>query len=116
MNIIRCFVLAASALILGSLASAPAWATNPVTEIATGDIPEGTLGLGFGWRWGDSPYKGIDDISSVETDESSDVLPFYYYEGKFLFAHGSTAGGEYQLSHVEAIAVVCQSVGGLARR
>ncbi len=67
-------------------------ATNPVTEIATGDIPEGTLGLGFGWRFGDSPYRGIDDISSKETDEESDLLPFYFYQGKYLFSHGSTAG------------------------
>ena len=67
-------------------------ATNPVTEIATGDIPEGTLGLGFGWRFGTSPYRGIDDISSKETEEDSDLLPFYYYEGRYLFAHGSTAG------------------------
>ena len=75
-----------------STASTKSFATNPVTEIATGDIPAGTLGLGFGWRWGDSPYKGIGDISSMETDENSDVLPFYFYEGKYLFAHGSTAG------------------------
>lgn len=67
-------------------------ATNPVTEIATADIAEGTLGLGFGWRWGDSPYKGIGDISSMETDEDSDILPYYFYEGRYLFAHGSTAG------------------------
>ena len=78
--------------ILLSTASTISLATNPVTEIAAGDIPSGTLGLGFGWRWGDSPYKGIGDISSMETDENSDVLPFYFYEGKYLFAHGSTAG------------------------
>jgi outer membrane protein len=57
-----------------------------------GDMPRGTLGQGFGWRWGDSPYVGIDDISSRESDQSSDILPFYYYEGEYLFANGSTAG------------------------
>ena len=75
-----------------STASTKSFATNPVTVIATGDIPAGTLGLGFGWRWGDSPYKGIGDISSMETDENSDVLPFYFYEGKYLFAHGNLPG------------------------
>ncbi len=81
-------------LVLSCLAASapPAYAVNPVTEIATGDIPRGTLGLGFGWRFGQSPYAGIDDISSKETEEDSDLLPFYLYEGKFLFAHGSTAG------------------------
>ena len=79
-------------LLASMLLATPSVATNPVTEIATGDIAAGTLGLGFGWRWGDSPYKGIDDISSKETDESSDLLPFYFYEGKFLFSHGSSAG------------------------
>ena len=85
--------LASRALLITICAlPASALATNPVTEIATADVPEGTLGLGFGWRWGDSPYPGIGDISSMETDENSDVLPFYYYEGRYLFAHGSTAG------------------------
>lgn len=69
-----------------------AMATNPVTEIATSDVPEGTLGLGLGWRWGDSPYRGIGDISSIETGQDSDLMPFYYYEGRYLFAHGSSAG------------------------
>lgn len=81
----------ALALALG-VAGMPAQAVNPVTEITTGDLAPGTLGLGFGWRFGDSPYRGIDDISSKETEQDSDLLPFYYYEGKVLFAHGSTAG------------------------
>lgn len=88
-----CVLLFRSILLVSFFALAPsALSTNPVTEIATADVPEGTLGLGFGWRWGDSEYKGIGDISSIETDEDSDVLPFYYYEGRYLFAHGSTAG------------------------
>ncbi|AQA17635.1 hypothetical protein BST95_04675 [Halioglobus japonicus] len=78
--------------LLMAVACMPVHAINPVTEIATGDISAGTLGLGFGWRFGDSPYRYIDDISSKETEENSDILPFYYYEGKYLFAHGSTAG------------------------
>ena len=69
----------ALALALG-VAGMPAQAVNPVTEITTGDLAPGTLGLGFGWRFGDSPYRGIDDISSKETEQDSDLLPFYYYD------------------------------------
>ncbi|RLQ23367.1 MipA/OmpV family protein [Seongchinamella sediminis] len=79
-------------LIVGFALPGITLATNPVTEIATADVPEGTLGLGLGWRWGDSPYRGIGDISSIETGQDSDLMPFYYYEGRYLFAHGSSAG------------------------
>ncbi|KAA1189578.1 MipA/OmpV family protein [Pseudohalioglobus sediminis] len=91
---VRPIVGVVRALLLSCLAASAPWATatNPVTEIATGDIPKGTLGLGFGWRFGNSPYRGIDDISSKETEQDSDLLPFYFYEGKYLFSHGSAAG------------------------
>ena len=72
--------------------SVSAMAGNPVTQIHTEGIEQGTVGLGFGWRWGDSPYVGIDDIGSEFSDNDYDLMPFYYYEGKYLFAHGSTAG------------------------
>jgi MipA family protein len=74
------------------LASADSVATNPVTEIHTGEIPKGTVGLGVGWRFGDSPYVGIDHVGSLWHEGDYDVLPFYYYEGDWLFAHGSSAG------------------------
>jgi outer membrane scaffolding protein for murein synthesis (MipA/OmpV family) len=79
------------ALVLG-FASIQAHATNPVTEIHAGDIPKGTVALGAGWRFGDSPYVGIDHVGSIWHGGDYDLLPFYYYEGKWLFAHGSSAG------------------------
>ncbi|TDG15448.1 hypothetical protein E2F43_04240 [Seongchinamella unica] len=71
-------------LIAGCAFPLAALATSPVTEIATADVPQGTPGPGFGWRWGDSPYKGIGDISTTDTDEASDLLS-YYDEGRSLF-------------------------------
>ncbi len=65
---------------------------NPVTEIHTQGIQQGTVGLGMGWRWGDSPYRGIQDIGSIVNDNEYDLMPFYFYEGKVLFARGSSAG------------------------
>jgi outer membrane protein len=75
-----------------SVVALPLSAANPVTEIHARDIPKGTVGLGAGWRWGDSPYVGIDHIGSIYHDGDYDLLPFYYFEGKWLYSHGSTAG------------------------
>ncbi|MEP1471587.1 MAG: MipA/OmpV family protein [Halieaceae bacterium] len=75
-----------------SIAPALALAVNPVTEIVTEPVPEGTLAIGMGLRWSSSPYKNIDFAGSVEQDNKSDLMPFYYYEGRYLFSHGSTAG------------------------
>ncbi|MBA6411605.1 MipA/OmpV family protein [Parahaliea sp. F7430] len=68
------------------------YATNPVTEIHSGDVPKGMVALGAGWRFGDSPYRGIEHVGSSWHGGAYDLMPFYYYEGKWLFAHGSTAG------------------------
>ena len=84
--------LAAVALLPTLFAAPGAHGGNPVTEIRADGIRTGTVGLGMGWRWGDSPYRGIQDIGSIVNDNEYDLMPFYYYEGKFLFARGSTAG------------------------
>lgn len=67
-------------------------AASQITEIQLIDVPKGSVGLGFGRRFGQSPYVGIDNVSSQENDNSSDLVPLYYYEGKYLFAHGTTVG------------------------
>ncbi len=77
---------------LAATLSQPVTANSPVTQIHAGDIPKGTVGLGMGLRWGDSPYRGIPDISSTVTDEATDLLPYYYYNGRYLFAQGSEFG------------------------
>ena len=63
-----------------------------VTEIPIVDAPPGTAGLGFGIRAGTSPYRGVDNISSIGNDNDTDLLPLYLYEGKYLFAHGTSFG------------------------
>ena len=50
------------------------------------------MGIGYGFRFGQSPYAGVDNIGSVYSDFSSDLVPLYLYEGKYLFAHGTEWG------------------------
>jgi outer membrane protein len=70
----------------------PGHAGDPVTELVLTDLPAGTLAVGSGWRFGQSPYRNIDNIGSIDNDNDYDLLPFFYYEGERLFARGSTAG------------------------
>ena len=67
-------------------------ATNLLTQTPIIDAEPGTVGLGFGLRFGDSPYKGIENIASINNDNSSDLVPLYLYNGKRLFFHGTSAG------------------------
>jgi outer membrane protein len=73
-------------LLLG--ATAPTMAGQEVARIPFINAPDGTAGLGAGFRFGESPY-----ISSGESTEAQlDLIPLYLYEGKYLFAHGTTFG------------------------
>jgi outer membrane scaffolding protein for murein synthesis (MipA/OmpV family) len=74
-------------LFSGSLSAA-----NLLTQTPIVDAEPGTVGLGFGLRFGDSPYKGIDNIASINNDNNSDLVPLYQYNGKRLFFHGTSAG------------------------
>lgn len=67
-------------------------AASLVTETPMAEAPPGTVGLGFGFRFGESPYQGIDNVASVNNDNGTDLIPLYLYEGKYLFAHGTSAG------------------------
>jgi len=68
--------------------SAPALAGQEVARIPFINAPPGTAGLGGGFRMGDNPY-----ISSGENEEVPlDLVPLYLYEGKYLFAHGTSFG------------------------
>lgn len=78
--------------VLGMLAAAGAVAGNPVTEVHGVRLPPGSLAIGVGFRFGDSPYRGIDDLGSDFSSADFDTFPFYYFEGERLFAHGSTGG------------------------
>ena len=70
------------------IAFSTAMAGQEVARIAVTNVPAGTTALGGGFRLGDNPY-----ISSGESDEVPlDLVPLYLYEGKFLFAHGTSLG------------------------
>ncbi|OHY82782.1 MipA/OmpV family protein [Marinobacter sp. AC-23] len=68
------------------------YAGLPDTRTSVNDVPEGTVGLGAALRRGTSPYVGMDNISGVLNDNKTDLVPLYLYEGKWLFAHGTSAG------------------------
>ena len=73
-------------------AASPAHADPGITEVPIVDAPAGTAGLGFGFRAGTSPYKNVDNVSSITNDNDVDLVPLYLYEGKYLFAHGTSGG------------------------
>lgn len=70
----------------------PALADTRVTEIALDSVPKGSVALGFGFRMGESPCVNIDNISSQNNEQSTDLVPLYYYEGNYRFAHGTSFG------------------------
>lgn len=75
-----------------SLGPAVGAADTQITHIPFADAPSGSVGLGAGRRFGDSPYKFIETVSSIENEKVSDLVPLYLYEGKYLFSHGTQAG------------------------
>ena len=79
-------------LFTAALFSAVGYADNQVTQIPFQHAVKGSVGLGAGYRLGNSPYKYIETVSSIENDNNSDLVPLYLYEGKYLFSHGTRAG------------------------
>ncbi len=67
-------------------------AVNKINQTSIINAPPGTVGLGFGYRIGNSPYVDIDNISSEKNSNSTDLVPLYLYEGKYIFMHGTSAG------------------------
>jgi len=63
-----------------------------VTNIITTHLAPGTVGLGAGIRGGSSPYKGVQNVSSMSSGNKHDLIPLYLYEGEQLFARGTSAG------------------------
>ena len=63
----------------------------PVT-IINSYAPPGTVSLGAVLRGGDSPYKGVDSVSSLLNENQLDLIPLYLYEGKWFFTRGTSAG------------------------
>ena len=66
----------------------PVNAGQEVARIPFFNAPSGTTGLGAGFRFGRNPY-----ISSGESEEIPlDLIPLYLFEGKHLFARGTSGG------------------------
>ncbi len=59
-----------------------------VAEIPFYDAPPGTAALGGGLRMGQSPYLATDK----EDQRTLDLVPLYLYQGKYLFARGTSGG------------------------
>ena len=59
-------------------------AAQEVVRISITDAPPGTPSLGAGVRVGSGPY--------AEAELQLDLVPLYLYEGKWLYAHGTSAG------------------------
>ncbi len=68
------------------------FADGGVTRTPIVDAPPESVGLGFGLRFGASPYKDVDNTSSITSDNNFDLLPLYLYEGEYLYFHGSSWG------------------------
>ncbi|MEH6551977.1 MAG: MipA/OmpV family protein [Pseudomonadales bacterium] len=79
-------------LCLCAVVALPAWADGDVSRIPIIGAPPGTVGLGFGLRYGASPYIGVDTISSVSNENNYDLVPLYLYEGEYLYSHGTSFG------------------------
>ena len=59
-----------------------------MTEIPFFKAPTGSAALGGGIRFGQNPYLASDS----EDERTLDLIPLYLYEGKWLFARGTTGG------------------------
>ena len=79
-------------LILVLMAPLTSNAGNQVTQIPFSHSAPGSVGLGAGLRFGESPYKYVDTISSNMNENNADLVPLYLYEGEYIFSHGTSAG------------------------
>jgi len=77
------WLVGASILCAASTASA-----QEVAEIPFINAPPGSAALGGGLRFGQSPYFATDN----EDQRQLDLIPLYLYEGKYLFARGTSGG------------------------
>jgi outer membrane scaffolding protein for murein synthesis (MipA/OmpV family) len=68
--------------------AAPYAAAQEVAEIPFWHTPEGTAALGGGLRFGQSPYLASDS----EDERNLDLVPLYLYNGKYVFARGTSGG------------------------
>ena len=77
-------LLASTSVFLAS----PCADAQEVAEIPFWHTPEGSAALGGGLRFGQSPYLATDN----EDQRKLDLVPLYLYNGKYLFARGTSGG------------------------
>ena len=75
-------IVIALLLVSGSLRA------QEVAEIPFYTAPPGTAALGGGLRMGQSPYLATDN----EDQRTVDLVPLYLYQGKYVFARGTSGG------------------------
>ena len=71
-----------------ALFAVPVAGAQEVAEIPFWYTPEGSAALGGGLRFGQSPYLAPDN----EDQRKLDLIPLYLYNGKYLFARGTSGG------------------------
>lgn len=76
---------------LAAIVAGPAMAGQQLARIPIVDAPPGTAALGGGLRLSSSPYVTTDG-ADPEAKRPLDLVPLYLYEGKWLFAHGTSGG------------------------
>ena len=83
-------VKSAAACLVGAsiLCSASTVSAQEVAEIPFFSTSPGAAALGGGFRIGQSPYLASDN----EDQRQLDLIPLYLYEGKYLFARGTSGG------------------------
>ena len=75
-------------LLVSAITIATPALAQEVAEIPFWHTPDGTAALGGGLRFGQSPYLASDN----EDERKLDLVPLYLYNGKYLFARGTSGG------------------------
>ena len=70
------------------LLALPVSAAQDVAQIPFSNTPNGTAALGAGMRMGRSLYRAVDN----EDTRQLDLIPLYLYNGKYIFARGTSGG------------------------
>jgi outer membrane scaffolding protein for murein synthesis (MipA/OmpV family) len=79
---VQCLIGLAGCLVATTISA------QEVAEIPFFHAPPGTAALGGGIRFGQSPYLATDN----EDQRLLDLIPLYLYNGKWLFARGTSGG------------------------
>jgi MipA family protein len=89
---LRGLVVAAAAfgVVVAATLAPPAHAQRAGATVA--DPEPGSIGLGIGYRFGNSPYRNVPNISSDANNGDTDLVPLYLYEGRRFYARGSWVG------------------------